>query len=83
MSITFDTERWSSRWRARDLETQPTRSSYPRVVSLADLNFFKSKPDIYGDAFFRSFEKDDDDERARIARKQAAGVVDASARTKP
>ena len=55
MSITFDTERWSNRWHARDIDEIQRRSSSPRVVSLDDIPFFKSKRDIEGEAYFRLF----------------------------
>jgi hypothetical protein len=55
MSITFDTERWSNRWHARDIDEIQKRSGSPRVVSLGDLPFFKSKRDIEGEAYFRLF----------------------------
>lgn len=62
MSITYDTERWSSPWKAKDLESAAKVSSSPRVVSLSELPFFKSRQDIDGEAFFRLFTDDDEAE---------------------
>jgi len=60
MSITFDTERWSHPWRARDIEESEKRSSSPRVVPVGEIPFFKAKPDLEGEAFFRLFAEEED-----------------------
>ena len=59
MSITFDTQKWSSPWRARDIEEAEKRPVSPRVVSVEEMGFFKSSVDIKGDAFFRLFTDED------------------------
>lgn len=61
MSIAFDTEKWSSPQEAWDFLEGPRRPRSPRIVSLADLPYFRTRVDIEGEAAFRMFTCLDDD----------------------
>jgi hypothetical protein len=72
MSITFDTERWSSPGRAWDVNQVHTRQKSPRLVSIGSLPFFKARTDIEGDALFRQF-TGETESTARIIKRLGEG----------
>ena len=72
MSITFDTERWSSPSRAWDIEQAIKRKNSPRLVSIGESPYFQAKADIQGDAMFRQFTQESNS-TLRIIRRSEKG----------